>query len=287
MKILITGGSGSIGSHLCEHLLNTTNHELHVLSNDILELSLLKEQHPDIDVHFCDIRDVKELNSLCKDIDMLIHLAAFKYAPQSELFIEEVYSTNVGGTKNVLDAALANNIKTVLNISSDKSVNPLGFYAKTKRIGELLTMEYSQLGDDARFMNLRFGNVFNSKHSVVPIVLEQMRLGKPVTITDPRMVRYYISMDDVCSFIIHSMDCGENGVMIIPKNMVQIKTGELIDALIGLSGKSIQKKVIGFRPGEKLQEDILFDFEKDGSLFFPLLHGSDIVRFIEDAGVDI
>lgn len=285
MKILVTGGSGSIGSHLCEHLLKYTEHELHVLSNDIFELSLLKEQYPDIDVHFCDIRDVKELNSLCKDIDVLIHLAAFKYAPQSELFTNEVYSTNVEGTKNILDVALANNIKIMLNISSDKAVNPLGFYAKTKRIGELLTEEYSKLDSDTKFVNLRFGNVFNSKHSVVQIVREQIRLNKPVTVTDPRMTRFYISMQDVCSFIINAIDAGRNGETLIPV-MVRIETGELIDVLIYLSGKKVKIKTIGFRPGEKLREDILFDFEEYTVPLMPLIHGADLIDFIDKAGVD-
>jgi len=303
--ITITGGSGSIGSHLCKYLLKLQPKEIRVISNDILELSNLNQKYPSITTLHCDIRNTKRLNYLCKDTNIMIHLAAFKYAPESELFRDEVYSTNVEGTKNVLDVCLANNVETILNISSDKAVNPLGFYARTKRIGELLTKEYSEL-DSGKFINLRFGNVFNSSNSVVPIVVNQIRNNEPITITNEEMMRYYISMDAVSEFIINSITEGENGDTLIPP-MVRMTTGELINSLITLAHRTVIVEEIGFRLGEKMCEDIMsyeerFNLLKLNNVYkindkystalehnieCPLIHGEDIMKFIKDAGVII
>jgi FlaA1/EpsC-like NDP-sugar epimerase len=303
--ITITGGSGYIGSHLCKYLYKLQPIEIRVISNDILELSNFHELYPDIITHFCDIRNINDLNKVCKDTDILLHLAAFKYAPEAESFKNEVYSTNVEGTKNVFDVALANNVEKVLNISSDKAVNPLGFYAKTKRIGEILTDEYGHIENvETQFVNLRFGNVFNSTGSVVPLVLNQIRTKQPVTVTNPNMIRYYINMFDLSRFIIKSISIKTGGTSI--PGMVKIQTGELIDTLISMSGKQVEKRIIGEKPGEKLEEEILNDFESflpidrespyycilndrwgNHNLLMPLIHSDNIVKFIEISKVVI
>lgn len=262
LNILVTGGDGFIGRYVVE--------KLKLLGFDVYIFDIVSDQTNDI-------RYKLRLGQICRDnkIDIIIHLAAFKFAPDAEYFKHEVYCTNVEGTKHVLDVALEYGID-VLNISSDKAVNPVGHYGRTKRITEILTEIYSQdiKRKGNRFINLRFGNVIGSSGSVIPIILNQMKEGNPVTITDPDMLRYYITPDDVSDFIIEIMNYGLNGMTYIPSCMVQIKTGDLVGAIIGLSNENPKIKIIGLRPGEKQVEQI-----------YPLIYGKDIISFIEKADI--
>lgn len=257
--ILITGGSGSIGTALCEYIFKKYSvNNINILTNSGTEKKIFDKLYKDepYEFYISDIRNFNKINNIIKDNDIVIHMAAFKLAPEAERMKDEVFDINIIGTHNILKSCKQNNIDKCIFISTDKAVNPVGFYGKTKRIGEILTMTYG-------YTTVRFGNILNTSNSVIPIISNQIKQNKPITITDRRMTRFYMSLRDSSSFITKAIKISNGGEIII-RNMPSIKTGTLIDTIVKHKANYIPKySNINIRIGEKYHEELYYDFEKN------------------------
>ncbi len=272
-NILITGGAGSIGSKLVELLLQCNPSVLRVLDNNERNLFELEQKlHKNMErLRFLvgDVRDPERLSKAMNDIDYVFHAAALKHVYLNEYSPFETVKTNVLGTQNVIDKALQNKVKKVIFISTDKAVNPTSVMGTTKLLGEKLTTaaNYHRGTQDTIFCSVRFGNVLVSSGSVVPIFLEQIKSGGPVTITDPGMTRFIMSNSRAIELIMHSASIAKGGEIFILK-MPAVKIVDLAEVMIskfakrfGLPPKEIKIKVIGARPGEKLHEELITQYE--------------------------
>ena len=261
--ILVTGGTGSIGSHLTNTILNQFNvNKLKLVSNNISELAKHREEinNDKLEYHNIDIRDLYKINRVCEDVDIIIHLAAFKFTPQAEFFRDDTYTVNVDGTNNLINCSLANGVDKFLFISSDKAVNPINFYGKTKRVGEILTQQVNEYSDTT-FSVLRFGNVLDTDGSVIQIIKEQISNNKPITITNQDMTRLYMSKKEASEFIIDCVDIVKGGEILI-RDVPRIRTGDLIYSILESYNVVLPMTNIGFRIGEKMDEDLIYELEK-------------------------
>jgi len=204
-----------------------------------------------------DVRDCDRLKRAMKGVDVVVHAAALKQVPACEYNPIEAVATNIGGAKNVIDAALDCGVKKVLGLSTDKAVNPVNLYGATKLVAEkLLVQANSYRGDGpTRFSCVRYGNVVGSRGSVIPLFLEQRKSGQ-VTITDPRMTRFWITLEQGVRFVINCLEQMHGGEVFVPK----IPSTGMVD-LAETIAPGCEIKVIGIRPGEKLHECLISEDE--------------------------
>ena len=197
--------------------------------------------------------------------DVIFHTAAYKHVPLMEENIEEAIKNNVIGTENLAEAAIKHKVKDFILISSDKAINPSSVMGATKRITEKMMYLYAEK-NSTKFTGVRFGNVLSSNGSVVPFFEEQIKKGGPVTITNPEMVRYFMTIEEAVQLVIQSWTLGENGEIFVLDMGEPIKIKDVADYLIRAYGyipnKDIEIKITGFRPGEKLFEEIVLDKNK-------------------------
>ncbi len=260
-NILVTGGTGSFGKKFIEILINEYHPErLIVYSRDELkqhEMRLEGFNYPNLRFFIGDVRDLPRLQRACNGVDIIVHAAALKQVPACEYNPMEAVKTNILGTSNVLDAALDSGVKKVMALSTDKAVNPVNLYGATKLAAEKLIVQSNAYagGMATRFSCVRYGNVVGSRGSVVPLFLQQREAGE-VTITDDRMTRFWISLDQGVRFVIRCIEEMQGGEVFVPKipsmKMVDLASAIAPDALI---------KYIGIRPGEKLHEVLISEDE--------------------------
>lgn len=265
-RILITGGTGSIGSEILRQVLEQDPAVVRVFSRDEHKQFLLQQLYGDRkNVRFLlgDVRDLPRLSMAMDDIEYVFHAAAYKHVPSCEYNSFEAVKTNVVGTQNVIDAALANNVERVLLVSTDKAVSPANVMGATKLLAEKLTISamHSKGPRKTLFSCVRFGNVLGSRGSVIPIFRSQIQSGGPLTITDPAMLRFFMSISQASQLTLRAMEQMEGGELFILK-MPVVRLGDLADVLIEEFGKgSIEKRIVGMRPGEKLKEVLMTDEE--------------------------
>jgi FlaA1/EpsC-like NDP-sugar epimerase len=283
-RILVTGACGTIGSELIHQLLNDTRYgplEVIGLDNNESALFFLDQQYlDDVRVRFfvADIRDRDELCRKMQGIHVVFHAAAFKHVILCERSPEQAVQTNIHGVQNIIAAAIQNQIDTVIFTSSDKAVNPTNVMGTSKLMGErLMTAANSnKRGNGPIFASTRFGNVLGSSGSVFPIFHNQIAKGGPLTLTDPEMTRFIMSIPQAVRLVIDSADLARGGEVFITK-MPVIRIADLaqamIDALAPLYGhdpKKISIQHIGAKPGEKLYEELMNDEETRRALELPL-----------------
>lgn len=270
--IMITGGAGTVGSTLLRHVLATDVDEVRVLDNNETELFYLTEAfRNDRRVRFFlgDIRDRDKLSSVSRGVDIIYHTAAYKHVILSEFNPFDVIQTNINGTENVIESALANNVKKVIFTSSDKAVNPTNVMGASKLMAEKLITAANTIRHDKQtiFASTRFGNVLGSRGSVVPIFMQQIAAGGPVTLTDADMTRFVMTIDDAVQLVIGSSELVCGGEVFVTK-MPVIRIADLAAVMIrmlaprfGHDPDAIPVQEIGKKPGEKVYEELMSNEE--------------------------
>lgn len=255
-SILITGGTGSFGKMFVKHLLKNYNMKrIVVYSRDELKQFEMQQEisHPSLRYFIGDIRDLERLKRALSDIKIIVHAAALKQVVASEYNPIEAIKTNVLGAENILNASLDCGIERVIALSTDKAVNPVNLYGATKLCSDKLFIAANNLSgvNGPRFSVVRYGNVIGSRGSVIPFFKERVSTGK-LTITDPRMTRFWISVDEGVKFVDRSLRLMHGGEVFVPK----IPSMKIID-LARAIGPDCEMEVIGIRPGEKLHEMLI------------------------------
>jgi UDP-N-acetylglucosamine 4,6-dehydratase len=270
LTILVTGGTGSFGRKFVEIVLaELAPKKLVVFSRDELKQHEMRQQFPDtgdspMRYFLGDVRDRERLYRAFYGVDVVVHAAALKQVPACEYNPFEAILTNVMGAKNVIDAAIDCGVKRVMAISTDKAVNPINLYGATKLCAEKLFVDGNQyVGDRAtRFSCARYGNVVGSRGSVIPIFLAQRQNGR-ITITDPAMTRFWLTLEQGVRFVLRSIEEMHGGEIFVPK-IPSMSLVELSEALA--PGCDID--VIGIRPGEKTHEVLVSEDEARSALEF-------------------
>lgn len=259
--VLVTGGTGSFGKKFVEVMLNEYHPaKLIVFSRDELkqhEMRISGFDHPSLRYFIGDVRDLPRMKRAMQGVDIVVHAAALKQVPACEYNPMEAIKTNILGSSNVIDAALDTGVSKVLALSTDKSVNPINLYGATKLAAEKLFVQSNSYAGamQTRFSCVRYGNVVGSRGSVIPIFKEQRAAGK-VTITDERMTRFLLTLDQGVRFVIRCIEEMHGGEVFVPK---------IPSATIGDMAKAIapdaQIEIIGIRPGEKMHEVLISEDE--------------------------
>lgn len=260
-NILVTGGSGSFGTKFTELLLKEYNpHSVRIYSRgEHRQLEMQRKFAGDHRLRFFvgDVREIERLSRAMNGADVVVHAAALKQVPLIEYNPIEAVKTNINGTANVIDAALDNGVERAMLISSDKAVQPVNLYGATKLVAEKLFVEgnaYSG-GRGSRFSCVRYGNVFGSQGSAVPLFLEQRSTGT-ITVTDRRMTRFWITIEEGVRFVMSCIEKMRGGEIFVPK-LPSMKIIDMVKAL----APDCKIKYIGIRPGEKLHEVLISEEE--------------------------
>lgn len=259
--VLVTGGTGSFGKKFIRILLDEYQPaKVIVFSRDELKQHEMRQagfNHPNLRFFIGDVRDQQRLRRAFNGVDIVIHAAALKQVPACEYNPMEAIKTNILGSSNVIDAALDAGVKKVLALSTDKAVNPINLYGATKLAAEKLFVQSNAYagGTATRFSCVRYGNVVGSRGSVVPVFLKQRASGT-VTITDDRMTRFWISLEQGVRFVIRCVEQMEGGEVFVPK----IPSMKVID-LARAVAPDAQINIVGIRPGEKLHEVLISEDE--------------------------
>ncbi len=260
-KILITGGTGSLGTALTKRLLNLNVSAVRIFSRNESQQILMDSKIHNDKVRYLigDIRDLPRLEKALEGVDIVFHAAALKHVPVIEYNPFEAIKTNVLGTQNVIDACLKEKVETVIGIGTDKAVSPLNTYGATKLLMEKLfttTQNYLDIKKyQTKFLAVRYGNVLGSSGSVLPKFINQIKNKQKITITDPNMTRFSLTMDEALDFILNSASIGKGTEVFIPKLKAYSIDG-LKKSLFELLGNT-GEKIISLRPGEKMHETLL------------------------------
>jgi UDP-N-acetylglucosamine 4,6-dehydratase len=259
--VLVTGGTGSFGKKFIGSMLAEYHPaKLIVFSRDELkqhEMRVGGFNHASLRYFIGDVRDVERLRRAMHGVDIVVHAAALKQVPACEYNPMEAIKTNILGSSNVVEAALDAGVKKVLALSTDKAVNPVNLYGATKLAAEKLIIQSNSYagGMATRFSCVRYGNVVGSRGSVVPIFLQQRSTGK-LTVTDERMTRFWLTLEQGVRFVIHCIETMHGGEVFVPK----IPSMKIVDLAKALAPEA-QLEVVGIRPGEKLHEVLISEDE--------------------------
>lgn len=267
-RVVITGAAGSVGQALLQAILPQRPAVVRLLDSDESRLFELEQRHGErADLRFLlgDVRSKERLERAFQDVDVVFHAAALKHVKMGEYNPTEVVETNVRGTQNVLDAAIAAGVRWIVNASSDKAANPSNVMGTTKLLAERLVTaaNYTKGRSETRAWSVRFGNILGSRGSVLPIFQSQVRAGGPVTITDPRMSRFVITEARAVELLLRSLQAAQGGEVFIMK-MDAVRVTDLAQVVIdelaprhGHDAKAIPLREIGLKPGEKLYEELM------------------------------
>lgn len=259
--LLITGGTGSFGNAVLNRFLNTDISEIRIFSRDEKKQDDMRKRYANSKLKFYigDVRDYQSVLNATRGVDYIFHAAALKQVPSCEFHPMEAVKTNILGTENVLEAAIQNGVKRVVCLSTDKAVYPINAMGISKAMMEKVMVAKSRNleGTNTVICGTRYGNVMASRGSVIPLFIEQMRAGKPFTITDPHMTRFMMTLADAVDLVLYAFEHGSNGDMFVQKApAATVET--LAKALTSLLGKPEHPiQVIGTRHGEKAFEALL------------------------------
>jgi UDP-N-acetylglucosamine 4,6-dehydratase len=256
--LLITGGTGSFGNAVLQRFLNTDIKEIRIFSRDE------KKQH-DIRVemrneklkfYIGDVRDFDSISNALKNVDYVFHAAALKQVPSCEFYPIEAVKTNVLGTENVLNASIINNVKKVVCLSTDKAVYPINAMGISKAMMEKVMVAKSRNSGNTILVGTRYGNVMASRGSVIPLFYDQIFNRQPITITDPNMTRFMMTLEEAVELVLYAFEHGNSGDIFVQKAPAST-IGELADALKTIYNSDVPINIIGTRHAEKLYETLL------------------------------
>ncbi len=266
LSVLITGGTGSFGKKFLEVMLREYKpRRLVVFSRDELKQHEMRTggfNHPSLRYFIGDVRDRMRMMRALNGVDVVIHAAALKQVPACEYNPNEAVLTNILGARNVIEAALDRGVKRVVALSTDKAVNPVNLYGATKLVAEKLFVQANAYSGEGptRFSCVRYGNVVGSRGSVIPLFLRQRNSGK-VTVTDPRMTRFWITLEQGVRLVIRAVEEMQGGEVFVPK----IPSMNIMD-LVKAIAPDCQVEEIGIRPGEKVHEVLISEEEARSTL---------------------
>ena len=263
--LMITGGTGSFGNAVLKRFLRTDIGEIRIFSRDEKKQDDMRHEYqakyPDvahkIKFYIGDVRSLESCRSAIPGTDFIFHAAALKQVPSCEFFPMEAVRTNVIGTDNVLTAAIEAKVKSVICLSTDKAAYPINAMGITKAIEEKVAIAKSRYSGDTRICCTRYGNVMCSRGSVIPLWIDQIRAGNPITLTEPSMTRFIMSLEEAVDLVLFAFENGQNGDILVQKAPAcTIRTqAEAVCELFG--GRKEDIKVIGIRHGEKMYETLL------------------------------
>lgn len=258
--LLITGGTGSFGNAVLQRFLNSDFSEIRIFSRDEkkqedMRIALKSDK---VKFYIGDVRDYDSVHDALRGVDYVFHAAALKQVPSCEFYPMEAVRTNVQGAENVMRAAIANEVKRCVVLSTDKAVYPINAMGISKAMMEKVMVAKSRLCDPGKTVlsATRYGNVMASRGSVIPLFLEQLRQGKPLTITDPNMTRFLMSLDESVDLVLYAFEHAEPGDIFVQKAPAST-VGDLAQAMRQLLKLENEIKIIGTRHGEKLYESLV------------------------------
>lgn len=264
--LLITGGTGSFGNAVLRRFLKTDIGEIRIFSRDEKKQDDMRKvyNNPKLKFYIGDVRDYNSVMDVMRGVDFVFHAAALKQVPSCEFYPVQAVYTNILGTENVLNAAIASKVKKVVCLSTDKAAYPINAMGMSKALMEkVIVAKGRNLKDDETTICLtRYGNVMASRGSVIPLFIDQIRHGKPITITDPNMTRFMMSLDQAVDLVLFAFKNGKNGDLFIQKSPAAT-IGILADTIKNmLKRPEYEVKIIGTRHGEKLYEVLMTKEEK-------------------------
>lgn len=267
--LMITGGTGSFGNAVLNRFLNTDIGEIRIFSRDEKKQDDMRHEYqakmPEvadkIKFYIGDVRDLQSCKNAMHGVDYIFHAAALKQVPSCEFFPMEAVKTNVIGTENVLTAAIEKGVEAVICLSTDKAAYPINAMGITKAVEEKVAVAKSRMSGKTKICCTRYGNVMCSRGSVIPLWIDQIKAGNPITVTEPSMTRFIMSLDEAVDLVLFAFEHGENGDLLImkaPACTIQTQA-EAVCELFG--GNKDEIKVIGIRHGEKMYETLLTNEE--------------------------
>jgi UDP-N-acetylglucosamine 4,6-dehydratase/5-epimerase len=257
--LLITGGTGSFGNAVLKRFLDSSIAEVRIFSRDEKKQDDMRKKFANDKIRFYlgDVRDVESLRSAMHGVDYVFHAAALKQVPSCEFYPMQAVKTNVIGTENVLEAAIEYGVERVICLSTDKAVYPINAMGISKAMMEKIAVAKSRESGKTCICVTRYGNVMASRGSVIPLFLNQIKRGVPLTVTDPHMTRFMMTLDDAVDLVLYAFQNGESGDVFVQKSP-SVTIGILVEALKSLMDVSDHSvNVIGTRHGEKLYEALL------------------------------
>ena len=257
--LLISGGTGSFGSTVLRRFLTTDIKEIRIFSRDELKQDDMRKYYNNDKLKFYigDVRDKNSIDDAMRGVDYVFHAAALKQVPSCEFYPIQAVKTNIIGTENLLNSAIAAGVKKVIALSTDKAVYPINAMGISKAMMERVIVAKGRNVKDTMIACTRYGNVMASRGSVIPLFIDQIRNGKPITITDPNMTRFMMNLDDAVDLVLFAFENGESGDIFVQK--APAATVELLaNTMKNILGKpNHEVKTIGTRHGEKLYETLL------------------------------
>jgi len=261
MVLLITGGTGSFGNAVLKRFVNTDIAEIRIFSRDEKKQDDMRKRynHPKLKFYIGDVRDARSVASAMRGVDYVFHAAALKQVPSCEFHPMQAVRTNVLGTENVLEAAITAGVKRVVCLSTDKAVYPINAMGISKAMMEKVMVAASRNldGTNTVICGTRYGNVMASRGSVIPLFVDQVLAGRPITVTDPAMTRFMMTLADAVDLVLYAFEHGNNGDIFVqkaPAATIQVLTQAILE-LMGKPGHEVRS--IGTRHGEKLYEALL------------------------------
>ena len=258
--LLITGGTGSFGNTVLKRFLSTGVREIRIFSRDEKKQEDMRIafNNPKLKFYIGDVREYESINQAMKGVDYVFHAAALKQVPSCEFYPIEAVRTNVMGTENVMNAAIASGVKRVVVLSTDKAVYPINSMGISKAMAEKLMVAKArtQSASETVLCATRYGNVMASRGSVIPLFVSQIKEGKPLTVTDPNMTRFLMSLEDSVDLVLYSFQHGEQGDIFVQKAPAST-VSDLAQAIQELFNRDQPVRIIGTRHGEKLYESLI------------------------------
>lgn len=254
-RIFVSGATGSWGQTLVTQLLNNYNvREIICFSRGEIQQVVMKRKfnNPKLKFVIGDVRDLDAVKSAMRDVDYVFHLAALKHVPVCEELPLEAIKTNINGTSNIIAAAIENRVKKVIDVSSDKAVEAVNLYGMTKAVGEKLIIQANDISQYTKFVCIRGGNVMGSNGSVIPFFIDQIRSGGPLTFTDKRMTRFFLTLQEAIGLLFKASENSIGGETFV-MNMPACYITNLAEVLMNKYG-TVETVENGIRPGEKLDE---------------------------------
>lgn len=294
--LLITGGTGSFGNAVLRRFLDSDLHEIRILSRDEKKQDDLRKRYanPKLKFYIGDIRDYQSVLNAVRGVDYIFHAAALKQVPSCEFHPLEAVKTNILGTENLLEAAISCGVERVVCLSTDKAVYPINAMGISKAMMEKVIVAKSRSSDKTTICTTRYGNVMASRGSVIPLFIDQIRNGKPITITDSNMTRFMMTLDEAVDLVLYAFQHGRSGDILVqkaPAATIETLTRALLEIM---NVPDYEVQVIGTRHGEKLFEVLLSREEmvasEDRGRYYripPDLRDLNYEKFVEKGTVSI
>ena len=256
--LLITGGTGSFGTAVLNKFLNTNIKEIRIFSRDEKKQHDMRVdlQSDKVKFYIGDVRDYDSINFALSNVDYVFHAAALKQVPSCEFYPIEALRTNILGTENVLNAAISNKVKKVICLSTDKAVYPINAMGISKAMMEKVMVAKARVSGNTTLIGTRYGNVMASRGSVIPLFKEQILNDKDITVTDPEMTRFMMTLNDAVELVLYAFENGNSGDIFVQKSPAST-IGDLAKALIKIYESKVKINIIGTRHAEKLYETLL------------------------------